>query len=203
MERPVHQCPCPDCQAGTSPIADHHSRLNRIPSRLDEQQRRWVAAAEAHRLGYSGFNQVGPSPACTRRPSTGAGTNWPPTWRTGRPIGSASLVRAAGPSLQRPDPSHRPVETRRARDGRVPGHQRPVGPDSVRGLAQAFDHRACPTTIGRLLRANRLGLRGHRKRLSRTSHADRDTPFRYIADQRRAFARAHNLRIIIDAKKRE
>ena len=58
MERPVHQCPCPACQLGTGPVADHHRRLNLIPSRLDEQQRRWVAAAEAERLGYGGFNEV-------------------------------------------------------------------------------------------------------------------------------------------------
>ena len=58
MERPVHPCPGPDCQVGTSPIADHHRRLNSILRRLDEQQRRWVAAAEAQRLGYGGFNEV-------------------------------------------------------------------------------------------------------------------------------------------------
>ena len=58
MERPVYQCPCPACHVGTGPVADHHRRLNLILSRLDEQQRRWVAAAEAQRLGYGGFNEV-------------------------------------------------------------------------------------------------------------------------------------------------
>lgn len=58
MERPVHQCLCPVCQLGNSPDADHHRRLNLILSRLDEQQRRWVAAIEAQRLGYGGFNTV-------------------------------------------------------------------------------------------------------------------------------------------------
>ena len=58
MERLVHQCPCPACHLGTGPVADHHRRLNLILSRLDEQQRRWVAAAEAQRLGYGGFNEV-------------------------------------------------------------------------------------------------------------------------------------------------
>lgn len=58
MERPVHQCPCEACRAGLGPEAEHHRRLNRILSRLDEQQRRWVAALEAQRLGYGGFNEV-------------------------------------------------------------------------------------------------------------------------------------------------
>ena len=58
MERPVHQCPCLDCQVGTGPVADHHRRLNLVLSRLDEQSRRWVAAVEAQQLGYGGFNRV-------------------------------------------------------------------------------------------------------------------------------------------------
>ena len=74
---------------------------------------------------------------------------------------------------------------------------------SLRGLAAALNHRASPTTIGRLLRARGLGLRGHRKRLTRQAHADRDAQFRYIREQRRAFVGAHNPRISIDAKKRE
>ena len=74
---------------------------------------------------------------------------------------------------------------------------------SLRGLAAALDHRASPTTIGRLLRASGLGLRGHRKRLTRQAHADRDAQFRHIREQRRAFVGAHNPRISIDAKKRE
>jgi hypothetical protein len=74
---------------------------------------------------------------------------------------------------------------------------------SLRGLSAALNRRAGPTAIGRLLRANGYGLRGHRKRLARKTHADRDQQFRYIAQQRRAFVGAHDPRISIDAKKRE
>ena len=74
---------------------------------------------------------------------------------------------------------------------------------SLRGLSAALNRRACPTTIGRLLRANGYGLRGHRKRLTRKTHADRDAQFQYIADRRRTFAGVGNPRISIDAKKRE
>jgi hypothetical protein len=79
MERPVYQCPCPACYVGTGPIADNHRRLNLILSRLDEQRRWWVAAAEARRLGYGGSTRSPPSPGCTRRRSAAAGTSWPPT----------------------------------------------------------------------------------------------------------------------------
>lgn len=74
---------------------------------------------------------------------------------------------------------------------------------SLRGLSKALDRRACPTTLGRLLRTNGYGLRGHRKRLARKTHADRDTQFRHLAAQRAAFATAGNPRVSIDAKKRE
>jgi len=74
---------------------------------------------------------------------------------------------------------------------------------SLRGLAAASGGRASPTAIGRLLRANGLGRRGHRKRLTRKTHADRDAQFRYIARQRRAFVGDHKPRIGINAKKRE
>ena len=74
---------------------------------------------------------------------------------------------------------------------------------SLRGLSAALNRRAGPTAIGRLLRANGYGLRGHRKRLTRQTHADRDAQFRYIQAHRRAFAGDHNPRISIDAKKRE
>ena len=74
---------------------------------------------------------------------------------------------------------------------------------SLRGLSQKLRHRACPTAIGRLLRANGFGLRGHRKRLSQKSRDDRGTQFRHIQTQRKTFARAGNQRISIGAKRRE
>lgn len=58
MERPIHTCPCSECQTGNGPVYQHHHQLNLILSRLDEQQRRWVAALEAQRIGYGGFNEV-------------------------------------------------------------------------------------------------------------------------------------------------
>ena len=92
MERLVHPCPCPACQLGTGPTADHHRRLNLILSRLDEQQRRWVAAAEAERMGYGGFNEVaaitGMHPETIRR-----GRDELAADLTGRP---ADRVRLAG-----------------------------------------------------------------------------------------------------------
>jgi hypothetical protein len=54
----VHDCGCPDCRAGEHPERASHRQLNLLLSRLDEQQRRWVAAREATRLGHGGFQRI-------------------------------------------------------------------------------------------------------------------------------------------------
>jgi hypothetical protein len=51
----VHSCRCANCLAGQ----DHadwklHYRINLLMSRLDEQQRRWLAALESQKIGYGG-----------------------------------------------------------------------------------------------------------------------------------------------------
>jgi hypothetical protein len=45
--REIHQCKCQECQVGNQVIGKQHSALNLLMSRLDEQQRRWMAALEA------------------------------------------------------------------------------------------------------------------------------------------------------------
>jgi hypothetical protein len=51
----IHQCQCSGCQAGQDhPQRQWHAHLNLLMSRLDEQQRRWLAALEAEKLGYGG-----------------------------------------------------------------------------------------------------------------------------------------------------
>jgi hypothetical protein len=54
----VHTCGCSHCRAGEHPERDSHRQLNLLLSRLDEQQRRWVAAREAARLGRGGFPRI-------------------------------------------------------------------------------------------------------------------------------------------------
>ena len=71
-------------------------------------------------------------------------------------------------------------------------------------MSEKLDHRACPTTIGRLLRDQKYGLRSHRKVLhTGKSHAERDQQFRHIAEQREDFRRSGDPRISVDTKKKE
>ena len=54
-DRTVHVCECPDCTRGSDhPDRELHRQLNLLLSRLDEQQRRWVAAWESKKVGHGG-----------------------------------------------------------------------------------------------------------------------------------------------------
>jgi hypothetical protein len=57
-ELAVHECVCAACRAGDHPQREDHRQLNLLLSRLDEQQRRWIAAREALRLGHGGFQRI-------------------------------------------------------------------------------------------------------------------------------------------------
>jgi hypothetical protein len=51
----IHQCQCSDClQPGNHPNQALHRQLNVLLARLDEQQRRWLAAWESKRIGHGG-----------------------------------------------------------------------------------------------------------------------------------------------------
>jgi hypothetical protein len=50
--RCLHQCECKDCQVGDEAATRYHHQLNVLMSRLDERQRRWLAALAANRLGH-------------------------------------------------------------------------------------------------------------------------------------------------------
>jgi len=56
--REIHQCKCKECQEGNEAIGKQHENLNVLMSRLDEQQRRWMAALEANKIGHGGTKKL-------------------------------------------------------------------------------------------------------------------------------------------------
>jgi len=53
--REIHPCQCPHCQQPEPhPDQQVHAHMNRLLSRLDEQQRRWYAAVESSKIGHGG-----------------------------------------------------------------------------------------------------------------------------------------------------
>lgn len=54
-DRTPRACPCAACLTGEEHADfEHHRRLNLLMSRLDEQQRRWLAALESKKIGHGG-----------------------------------------------------------------------------------------------------------------------------------------------------
>ncbi len=58
VNREIHQCKCRECQEGNEAIRKQHEHLNVLMSRLDEQQRRWMAALEANKIGHGGTKKL-------------------------------------------------------------------------------------------------------------------------------------------------
>ena len=57
--KPGHECGCAICRGGNDGSeALEHRQLNALQDRLDEQQRRWVAAREAMKLGHGCFARI-------------------------------------------------------------------------------------------------------------------------------------------------
>ena len=55
----IHQCQCSVCLSdGDHPERLLHQQMNLLLPRLDEQQRRWVAALESKKFGYGGDTLV-------------------------------------------------------------------------------------------------------------------------------------------------
>jgi hypothetical protein len=54
-DRTVHQCRCPRCTSVEGhPDCRLHHQINLLMSRLNEQQRRWLAALESQKAGHGG-----------------------------------------------------------------------------------------------------------------------------------------------------
>jgi hypothetical protein len=59
IDTPIHSCQCPACLSGTDhPQRQLHEQMNLLFDRLDEQQRRWVAAIESKKIGHGGDTAV-------------------------------------------------------------------------------------------------------------------------------------------------
>jgi hypothetical protein len=97
----IHQCRCPHCLSGAGNPADRafHFRLNLLLSRLDEHQRRWLAALESQKVGHGGDRLL----------SLITGLNVE-TIRRGRQELDASLRDCPPGRIRRPGAGRRPLK---------------------------------------------------------------------------------------------
>ena len=108
----VHECGCSACRAGDEAERDDHRQLNLLLSRLDEQQRRWVAGREPGVWGMAESNGLRKSRACIRRRFGGGATNSARNYASGRPTMPDSPAAGVRASKKRSDPDCRPAAVR-------------------------------------------------------------------------------------------
>lgn len=180
-----------------------------LGAELDERGRRLWAAAEASELGHGGMVAVARATGLSER-----------TIRRGCQELHNQLT-SVGPSLDRrrcPGGGRRPLQAHdpellAALEALVEPTTRgdPRSPlrwtcKSTRKLARTLTHQGHPishTAVAHLLTALDYSLQGTRKTQEGGSHPDRDTQFHYINKQVKAFQKAGQPVISVDAKKRE
>lgn len=99
--RAVHQCECTICR-GTAEHSDKviHHQTNVLMSRLDEQQRRWYAAAEAKRQGHGGIRAVSLITGLTEK-TISRGIAEMDEDLNGRPVDRVRLPGAGRPTVEK------------------------------------------------------------------------------------------------------
>jgi hypothetical protein len=198
-----------ECMIEKAVIESVRRKFNRLKVELDERGCRYWAATEALELGHGGIKAVAQA--------TGLGE------RTIR-RGCEELRQGSQPSgwgrrrVRRPGGGRKPQvecdpQLVAALEGLVEPTTRgdPMSPlrwtcKSTRKLAKALTdqgHEVSHTKVGQLLGKLDYSLQSTRKSLEGTSHPDRDAQFRYINRCVKAFQRAGQPVISVDAKKKE
>ena len=176
-------------------------------SRLDEQQRRWLAAFESQKLGYGGDTTARPHyrPARRYHPPRSGGTRRRPRWPAHRPRAPARR-RSAARKKKDPTVLEDLKQLAEPATGGDPMTEDKFVRRSLRTLSaelETLGHEACPTTVAELLRDLGYNLRVNVKRLTGPTHPDRDRQFRYLEGIIAEF-RAAGLPILsVDTKKKE
>src|SRR4051795_571396 len=172
---------------------------------LDERQQRLLMGAEARILGHGGVRVVaqaaGKSEATVRKGIDELEAGEAPLGRVRRRGGGRkkaadvdSGLRPALLALVEPDMRGDPMSPMR------------WTVKSTRTLADELTrqgHRVCADTVGNLLREEGFSLQANAKTLEGRQHPDRDTQFRYINEQAKAYQDTGDPVISVDTKKKE
>lgn len=174
---------------------------------LNEAQSRLYVAVKARGLGHGGISQLTELTGMSR-PTIAKGIK---ELQGGIAPERATLIRKVGGGRQRLDRAD--PKLRGALDlimeentaGDPMGCLKWTG-KSVRKISEelaALGHTASPNTVSRLLREMDYSLRANVKSHEGKQHPDRDTQFRYINAQVKAFIKAADPVISVDTKKKE
>jgi transposase len=174
---------------------------------LTERSRRVWAATEARALGHGGIGMVeratGISRSTIQRGLRELETDAAPlpAERTRRPGGGRKATAATDDSLLADLDAL--VEPTASGDPESPLRWTAKSVRTLAAALQAQGHDVSHTLVAELLRALGYSLQANQKTREGSRHPDRDAQFRYLTTQVRAFQRAHQPTISVDAKKKE
>jgi len=192
------------------PIIDAIKRKYKLLcAALDERSRRLWAATEANELGYGGIVAVAKATGLSERTIRRGYQDLQPLTPAREPSPGRRRRRGGG---RKPLQAHDPA-LMAALEALVEPTTRgdPMSPlrwtcKSTRKLAQALrsqGHPSSHTTVAHLLTERGYSLQGTRKTQEGSTHPDRDAQFHYINKQVKAFQKASQPVISVDAKKKE
>ena len=174
---------------------------------LTERSRRVWAATEARALGHGGVGLVERATGISRstiqrglRELEAGGTALPPE-RTRRPGGGRHATVAKDAALL-PDLDAL-VEPTASGDPDSPLRWTAKSVRTLAATLRAQGHDVSHTLVAELLHALGYCLQANQKTREGPGHPDRDAQFRYLTRHVRAFQRAHQPAISVDAKKKE
>ncbi|GAC1530524.1 MAG: hypothetical protein NVS2B4_09430 [Ramlibacter sp.] len=206
---PIHRCECVKCRS-RAPHPDRalHRQINLLASRLDEQQRRWLVALEAMRLGRGGQQLLAQITGMDRHTigrgcrELAAGLRDRPAERIRLPGGGRPAAEARDPALLgaldalvAPETAGDPMGRRAAAKRSSLAH--------LSTTLTADGHPVSRPTVSRLLRQLGYSPKVNARRCeARSSTAEREAQFQHIAQQRARFAAAGDPVISVDTKKK-
>jgi hypothetical protein len=203
-----HECGCSACRSGT-PHPDQllHQQINLLFSRLDEQQRRWLAALEATRLGYGGVQRLAEITGLDRHTiargqrELASGLADRPTERVRSQGGGRPAREVQDPGLSAALEGLLTAETAGDPMGRRAKSKR----RSLRQLSELLSvagHPASRPTVARLLHELGYSPKANAKRSEARSSPERNAQFEHIAAERRRFEALGEPVISVDSKKK-
>lgn len=201
----IHTCECPSCKGGEQGV---HHLFNLLLSRLDEQQRRWLAGLEAKRRGRGGESEVaritGIHPQTIRRGrrELEADLAEHPVGRVRAPGGGRPPVEERDPGIEEalvealePETAGKPTTTLRYKRSSL---------RNLRDRLKAEGHKVSHPTVARLLEKLGYSPKVNAKEEESTSAppADREAQFARIEEQKREHLAAGEPVISVDSKKK-
>jgi len=208
LDCPIHQCECDVCQNQEShPDQVVHHQINVLMSRLDEQQRRWYAALEAHRMGHGGLVTICRITGLTE-PTVRRGKEELDQDLQGRPVNRIRLPGAGRQKTETTQPEIEQVLSKLIEDevaGDPQSSKRWIRKSlsKLKGGLLKKGYLLGRDTIRRLLHRQDIRPKGNHKRLVAKPHPDRDTQFQYIQQERKIFQKLGFPTISVDTKKKE